>query len=176
MDQTTVKIQLNNNIINTNNEKRENTTQTNQKCSELTKILIAFAILIVLIVFILILLFVIIKVQDNDDDEDEQIPVIFDVDEGAHDMIAYIVANNSRKYNILGITTISQHYYIEDVGKIWLRFLEHMNFDNKVYLGENNPLARTVEKNPFSHNYGFEFPSTNKTYEKKGQLILCMKL
>ena len=51
MDQTTVKIQLNNNIINTNNEKRENTTQTNQKCSELTKILIAFAILIVLIVF-----------------------------------------------------------------------------------------------------------------------------
>ena len=42
MDQTTVKIQLNNNIINTNNEKRENTTQTNQKCSELTKILIAF--------------------------------------------------------------------------------------------------------------------------------------
>ena len=169
MDQTTVKIQLNNNIINTNNEKRENTTQTNQKCSELTKILIAFAILIVLIVFILILLFVIIKVQDNDDDdEDEQIPVIFDVDEGADDMIAYIVANNSRKYNILGITTISQHYYIEDVGKIWLRFLEHMNFDNKVYLGENNPLARTVEKNPFSHNYGIEFPSTNKTYEKKG--------
>ena len=118
MDQTTVKIQLNNNIINTNNEKRENTTQTNKKCSELTKILIAFAILIVLIVFILILLFVIIKVQDNDDDEDEQIPVIFDVDEGAHDMIAYIVANNSRKYNILGITTISQYYYIEDVGKI----------------------------------------------------------
>ena len=168
MDQTKVKIQLNNNI-NTNNEKRENTTQTNQKCSELTKILIAFAILIVLIVFILILLFVIIKVQDNDDDdEDEQIPVIFDVDEGADDMIAYTVANNSRKYNILGITTISQHYYIEDVGKIWLRFLEHMNFDNKVYLGENNPLARTVEKNPFSHNYGFEFPSINKTYEKKG--------
>ena len=37
MDQTKVKIQLNNNI-NTNNEKRENTTQTNQKCSELTKI------------------------------------------------------------------------------------------------------------------------------------------
>ena len=43
-----------------------------------------------------------------------------------------------------------------------------MNFDNKVYLGENNPLMRTTEKNAFSHNYGVEFPSTNKTYESKG--------
>lgn len=52
--------------------------------------------MIVIIAFILILLFVILKVQD--DDEDDRIPVIFDVDEGADDMIAYIVANNSKKY------------------------------------------------------------------------------
>ena len=49
-----------------------------------------------------------------------------------------------------------------------VKILEHMNFDNKVYLGENNPLIRTTVKNPFSHNFGVEFPSTNKTYEDKG--------
>jgi len=169
MEQKAVNIQLNNTLGNLNIEKIKNSTsKTNQKCSELTKVLIILAILIVIIAFILILLFVILKVQDDDDDDDDRIPVIFDVDEGGDDMIAYIVANNSKKYNILGITTISCFYYIEDVGKIWLRFLEHMNFDNKVYLGENNPLMRTTVKNPFSHNYGVEFPSTTKKYESKG--------
>ena len=167
MKQETVQIQLNKTSPDFINENIQNSTlQTNQKCSELTKILIGLAILVIIIAFILILLFVIIKVQD--DDEDDRIPVIFDVDEGGDDMIAYIVANNSKKYNILGITTVSSFYYIEDLGKIWLRFLEHMNFDNKVYLGENNPLMRTTVKNAFSHNYGVEFPSTNKTYESKG--------
>ena len=169
MEQQKVKIQLNNTSTNFKNENTLNSTpKANQKCSELTKILIGLAILVVIIAFILILCFVILKIQDDDEDEDDRIPVIFDVDEGADDMIGYIVANNSQKYNILGITTVSCFYYIEDVGKIWLRFLEHMNFDNKVYLGENNPLMRTTIKNPFSHNYGVEFPSTNKTYESKG--------
>ena len=90
-------------------------------------------------------------------------------------MIAYIVANNSRKYNILGITTISQHYYIEDVGKIWLRFLEHMNFDNKVYLGENNPLSQSNKKIIFLI-MDLNFLLKIKHMKKKGQLILCMKL
>ena len=169
MEQQKVKIQLNNTSTNFKNENTLNSTpKANQKCSELTKILIGLAILVVIIAFILILCFVILKIQDDDEDEDDRIPVIFDVDEGADDMIGYIVANNSQKYNILGITTVSCLYYIEDVGKIWLRFLEHMNFDNKVYLGENNPLMRKTIKNPFSHNYGVEFPSTNKTYESKG--------
>ena len=169
MEQQKVKIQLNNTSTNFKNENTLNSTpKANQKCAELTKILIGLAILAVIIAFILILCFVILKIQDDDEDEDDRIPVIFDVDEGADDMIGYIVANNSQKYNILGITTVSCFYYIEDVGKIWLRFLEHMNFDNKVYLGENNPLMRTTIKNPFSHNYGVEFPSTNKTYESKG--------
>ena len=166
MDQT-VQIKLNNDLKNFNIENTQNSTyKTDQKCSELTKILIGLAILVVIIAFILILCFVILKIQE--DDEEDRIPVIFDVDEGGDDMIAYIVANNSKKYNILGITTVSCFYYIEDVGKIWLRFLEYINFDNKVYLGENNPLMRRTVKNPFSHNYGVEFPSTNKTYESKG--------
>ena len=169
MEQKPVRIDLNNTVTNFKIENIQSPqSETNQKCSKLTKILIGLAILLVVIAFIFILLFAILKVQDDDDDDDNRIPVIFDVDEGADDMIAYTVANNSKKYNILGITTVSSFYYIEDVGKIWLRFLEHMNFDNKVYLGENNPLNRTTVKNAFSHNYGVEFPSTNKTYEKKG--------
>ena len=166
MDQT-VQIKLSNDLKNFNIENTQNSTyKTDQKCSELTKILIGLAILVIIIAFIFILCFVILKIQE--DDEEDRIPVIFDVDEGGDDMIAYIVANNSKKYNILGITTVSCFYYIEDVGKIWLRFWEYINFDNKVYLGENNPLMRRTVKNPFSHNYGVEFPSTNKTYESKG--------
>ena len=91
-----------------------------------------------------------------------------DVDEGGDDMIAYVVANNSKKYDILGITTVCANYYVEDVGKIWLRFLEYMNYDNKVYLGENHPLVRHTEPLTFSHNYGFELPTTTKTLETKG--------
>ena len=121
----------------------------------------------VIIAFILILLFIILKINDDDED-DNRIPVIFDVDEGGDDMVAYIVANNSKRYNILGVTTVSSYYYVEDVGNIWLRFFEHMNFDNKVYLGEDHPLVRKTDKLPFAHYYGFEMPNTTKKYETKG--------
>ena len=173
MKDQTVQIQLNDvstlpkNIEQNQNSKAEN----NQKCSKLTKILIVLGILVVVIAFILILLFVIIKINDDDDDDnriDNRIPIIIDVDEGGDDMIAYIVANNSKKYNILGITTVSSYYYVEEVGKIWLRFLEYMNFDNKVYLGEDHPLVRKTNKLPFVHYYGFEMPNTTKKYETKG--------
>ena len=121
MEEKTVQIKLNNTLSAINNENKQNSIfQTNQQCSKLTKILIGLGILLLIVAFVLILLFAILKVQNDDDheDEDDRIPVIFDVDEGGDDMIAYTVANNSKKYNILGITTVSCFYYIEDVGKI----------------------------------------------------------
>ena len=106
MEQKPVRIDLNNTVTNFKIENIQSPqSETNQKCSKLTKILIGLAILLVVIAFIFILLFAILKVQDDDDDDDNRIPVIFDVDEGADDMIAYIVANNSKKYavNLLDI-------------------------------------------------------------------------
>ena len=154
--------------------------QSNKGCSRLKLIIIISSILVVVIAFIFILLFAILKVDEDDkkekeepevkggEEEDNRIPIIMDVDEGGDDMIAYIVANNSKKYNILGITTMSCYHYVDEVGKIWLRFLEHMNFDNKVYLGENHSLVKQTDPVPFNHNYGFDLPQTNKTLEEKG--------
>ena len=42
-----------------------------------------------------------------------------------------------------------------------------MNFENKVYLGENHPLVKKTNKVPFQHDYGIEFPNTTKTYESE---------
>ena len=175
MEQTKVPDNLNDPSIVTNiNLQLQNSENINKPPNSKIKIiLIALAVFAVLLAFILILLFVIIKVHKNDLKDkirrsSNRKPIIIDVDEGGDDMIAYIVANNSKKYDILGITTVSSYYYVEDVGKIWLRFLEYMNFDNKVYLGENHPLVRQTEKINFSHNYGFELPNTTKTYETKG--------
>ena len=42
-----------------------------------------------------------------------------------------------------------------------------MDFDNKVYLGENQPLVRETPILTFAHNYGFELPTTTKTLETK---------
>ncbi len=183
MEQTKVPDNLNEPSIVTNiNLQLQNSENIkNPPNSKLKIILIALAVFAVLLAFILILLFVIIKVHKNDlkakiRRSNNRKPIIIDVDEGGDDMIAYIVANNSKKYDILGITTVSSYYYVEDVGKIWLRFLEYMNFDNKVYLGENHPLVRQTEKINFSHNYGFELPNTTKTYETKGAVDLCIKL
>ena len=64
MEQQKVKIQLNNTSTNFKNENTLNSTpKANQKCSELTKILIGLAILAVIIAFILILCFVILKIR-----------------------------------------------------------------------------------------------------------------
>ena len=176
MQEQTVQVQLNDNSIfpKTIEQNHNSTGQNNQRCLELIKILIALGILVVIIVFILILLFIILKINDDEED-DNRIPVIFDVDEGGDDMVAYIVANNSKRYNILGVTTVSSYYYVEDVGNIWLRFFEHMNFDNKVYLGEDHPLVRKTDKLPFVHYYGFEMPNTKKNMRQKVELISCMK-
>ena len=142
------------------------TEQKNLKINKKLKILMLFLVSLLLVIsFILLLKFVILK-KDNDKD-DSKIPVIIDVDEGGEDMIAYIVANNSRKYNILGITTISPKHYVEDVANIWLRFLEYMNFDAKVYKGENQPLYRKTEAQEFFHEYQIDFPLTNKTIEEQ---------
>ena len=82
-------------------------------------------------------------------------------------MIAYTIANNSKKYQILGITTVSPGYNVDDVTNIWLRFLKYMNFDAKVYKGENCPLLRNVTPIEFYHDYVIDFPSTTKTAENK---------
>ena len=140
--------------------------QTKIKITRRIKIILIFLIFIsIIIAFILILKFVILK--EDDDDEDKKIPIIMDVDEGGDDMIAYIVAKNSKKYNILGITTVSPIHYVEDVTNIWLRFLKYMDFDEKVYKGENQPIFRETNSSEFEHDYQIDFPLTNKTFEKE---------
>ena len=170
-----VPIKLNDaSIINNNSQPPNPQNVTSPPNYKLTIILIAIIVFAVILAFIFILLFAILKVHKKDKtitrvgNTNNRIPIILDVDEGGDDMIAYIVANNSKKFDILGITTVSGNYYVEDVGKIWLRFLEYMNYDNKVYLGENHPLVRHTEPLTFSHNYGFELPTTTKTLETKG--------
>jgi len=96
---------------------------------------------------------------------DSKIPIIIDVDEGGDDMIAYILANNSKQYDILGITTVSAAYTLDNVTHYWLGFLEFMNYDAKVYRGEEHPLVRNSTPEVFFHDYNMEFPPTNKTVE-----------
>ena len=167
---------------------KNNITQIDQKNSEIelnhgnrnilknnqfkTKLIIILIILLIILAFILILIFVIIKKEDKKYKiytDDSKIPVIFDVDEGGDDMIAYTIANNSRKYNILGITTVSPEYVVDNVTDIWLKFLEYMNFDVKVYKGENHPLIRETQPIEFFHDYQINFPSTNKKCESKNE-------
>ena len=126
-----------------------------------TKLIIISLILLIIIIISIIIIIIINKKSKNN-----RIPVIFDVDEGGDDMISYIIANNSKIYNILGITTISPTHNVENVTNIWLRFLKYMNFDNKVYKGEDQPLNRITEKSEFFHDYQLEFPLTDKIEEK----------
>ena len=173
MEHTDTNVPIRLNDSSTINNKQASNLQNNPLNYKITIILIAIIIFAIIIAFIFILLFVILKIHKKDkirtriESSNNRIPIIMDVDEGGDDMIAYVVANNSKKYDILGITTVSGNYYVEDVGKIWLRFLEYMNYDNKVYLGENHPLVRQTEQFTFSHNYGFELPNTTKTLETK---------
>ena len=155
-----------NNISTENIDIAKNKSNEKQKLynRHLKYIIIALIILVIVLAFIFILVFVILK-KDKD-----KIPIIMDVDEGSDDMIAYIIVNNSKKYNILGITTMSPEYYVEDVTNIWLRFLEYMNFNVKVYIGENHPLIRKTSKSTFSHYYGLEFPNTTKKAESKNAI------
>ena len=173
MEHTDTNVPIRLNDSSTTNNKQSSNLQNNPLNYKIAIILIAIIIFAIIIAFIFILLFVILKIHKKDkirtriESSNNRIPIIMDVDEGGDDMIAYVVANNSKKYDILGITTVCANYYVEDVGKIWLRFLEYMNYDNKVYLGENHPLVRQTEQFTFSHNYGFELPNTTKTLETK---------
>lgn len=175
----TSNIGLNVNNINPNSQITEPSPPSNPNNKEFMKILILFIVLIALLAFLFILLFVILKVGKNKDknkkgdnnnngnNTDSKIPVIFDVDEGSDDMIAYTIANNSGKYDILGITTVCPAYYIEDVGNVWLKFLTYMDFNQKVYLGSDHPLVRKTEKYTFEYDYGIEFPETKKKPENE---------
>ena len=173
MEHTDTNVPIRLNDSSTTNNKQSSNLQNNPLNYKITIILMAIITFAIILAFIFILLFVILKVHKKDkirtriESSSNRIPIIMDVDEGGDDMIAYVVANNSKKYDILGITTVCANYYVEDVGKIWLRFLEYMNYDNKVYLGENHPLVRQTEQFTFSHNYGFELPNTTKTLETK---------
>ena len=147
---------FNEKIVNSN---LENIIKPNRK----KKIIIISSVFIILILFILLLIFI----KSKHSGKKKKIPIIMDVDEGGDDMVALIVAQISKKYEILGLTTVSPDQYIDNVTDIWLRFLEHMNFDIKVYKGENHPLVRKTNPANFSHNYNMEFPSTNKTIENE---------
>ena len=105
------------------------------------------------------------KTEPEPEPQDSKIPIIIDVDEGGDDMIAYVLANNSKKYDILGITTVSAAYTLDNVTQVWLGFLEYMNFNAKVYRGEDHPLVRNSKPEVFFHEYNMTFPPTNKTVE-----------
>ena len=138
-------------------------TNEDEKLSQKKRMIIIIIIIlsVIIIVFIFILIFVILKSSKK------KIPIIMDVDEGGDDMVTYIIAQVSEKYDILGLTTVSPDHYIDNVTDIWLRFLEYMDFDSKVYKGENQPLVRKTEPAVFSHDYQIDFPSTKKTIEKE---------
>ena len=172
----TSNIDLNVNNTTVNSQITEPSPPSVPNNKDFKKILIIFIVLIALLAFLFILLFAILKVgkkkdknkgdnNNNGNTTDSKIPVIFDVDEGSDDMIAYTIANNSGKYDILGITTVCPAYYIEDVGKMWLKFLAYMDFDQKVYLGSDHPLVRKAEKYNFEYDYGIEFPETTRKPE-----------
>ena len=154
------------------NEKIDNSNlEKINKQKRKKKIIIISSAFIILFSLILILIFV----KSKHSEEKKKIPIIMDVDEGGDDMVALIVAQISKKYEILGLTTVSPDQYIDNVTDIWLRFLEHMNFDIKVYKGENQPLARKTKPANFSHDYNMEFPSTNKTIEKESAVDFMIK-
>ena len=128
--------------------------------------LIILIVIILLVIAIIILLVCLLR--GGSETIEEKIPAIFDVDEGGDDMIAYMLANLSQKFDVLGITTVTPDYIIDNVTNIWLRFLEYMNFDAKVYKGSDHPLVRKTKYKTFYHDYQLEFPLTNKTAETKG--------
>jgi len=150
-------LQKNDNAVNQTLNKKNN-------CSIILPIIISLGFTIILCTFLLLLLNHVLK---NEKDGDKKVPVIFDVDEGGDDMLAFTIAKNSKKYKILGITTVCSNYYGEDVAKIWLRFLEYMGFDDKVYLGEEHPIKRKSDVLFFAHDYDIEFPETSKTIEEQ---------
>lgn len=135
--------------------------------------IIKYIILIVVIVVIIVLVIVLVtllKGKNNNggggsEKKEEKIPIIIDVDEGGDDMIAFELAYISQKFDILGITTVTPDNIIDDVTNVWLKFLEYMKFDAKVYKGEDHPLVRNTTQKEFFHDYQIEFPSTNKTAE-----------
>lgn len=47
-------------------------------------------------------------------------------------MSIYLIANNSSKYNIFGITAISHEYALDSFTDVWLKFLDYMNFEVKI--------------------------------------------
>jgi inosine-uridine nucleoside N-ribohydrolase len=127
---------------------------------------IILLVIILVIVDLIILLVTLLKGKNkNSENIEEKIPAIFDVDEGGDDMIAFMLAYVSKKFDILGITTVTPDHIIDDVTNVWLRFLEYMNFNAKVYKGEDHPLVRNTTQGTFFHDYQIEFPSTNKTAE-----------
>ena len=180
-------IELRDNNDNNDTQTNANNNNTNEHIvvktdsSRRSTIIIAVLLLIIILLTIGLIISVSNSSSKNDEKEnnstdekkdekeiiDDKIPAIFDVDEGGDDMIAYILANNSKKFNILGITTVSPAYTIDNVTDIWLRFLEYMNFDAKVYKGENHPLKRQSQPEKFYHDYQLEFPQTNKKLESQ---------
>lgn len=136
------------------------------------KLIIIFSIVILILVTIIVVVVVLTKKDTNQNEtkdpiDPDEIPIIIDVDEGGDDMVAYIVANNSRKFKILGVTTVTPSYYIDNVTDIWLRLLDYMNFDNKIYSGEEHPLQRPAQKETFHHDYQIDFPLTNRNKENE---------
>jgi len=157
------------NLKNSNDTKKPESGIEIQNQKSKKNIIILISIIFIIIIGVTLLLVFLLKSKDKSDKKEDEIedkiPVIFDVDEGGDDMMAYVLANNSKKYNILGITTVSPAYTVDNVTDIWLKFLDYMDFDVKVYKGENHPIHRTTEPQEFYHDYQIDFNETNKTCE-----------
>ena len=81
-------------------------------------------------------------------------------------MIAYILANNSKKFDILGLTSISLAYTVNNVTDILIRFLDYMDYEDKVYKGENHPLIRQTQPETFYHDIKLIFLHQKKQEKK----------
>lgn len=87
-------------------------------------------------------------------------------------MIAFELAYISQKFDILGITTVTPDHIIDDVTNVWLKFLEYMKFDAKVYKGEDHPLVRNTTQKNFSMIIKLNFLQRIKLRKILVELIL----
>ena len=77
--------------------------------------------------------------------------IIMDVDTGTDDTVALLLAILSKKFDILGITTVWGNQPVEYTSMNTLRVVEYLNEDIPVYKGCSEPMTLRLDKNRFNN-------------------------
>lgn len=91
--------------------------------------------------------------------------VIMDVDTGTDDAVAIMLAAQSPKINIVGITTVVGNCLVEEASENTLRVLDHIGKDIPVFTGSPLPMVSTLIK-----DRKFNVPPT-KEYPMHGRIL-----